>query len=67
MVVWISDENSSDNTQVFQLRRDKDLSAYAALPARRWGCRRSWEGIKPGELTHSGQRDVVHHDVCCVG
>lgn len=42
------------------LHRAKDFSApCAALLAKSWDCKRSWEEIKPGHLTPTQQKDFL--------
>lgn len=35
--------------------------SHTALPARRLGCTRSWEGTQPRQLTHTNQRNIPSH------
>lgn len=58
-------ENCVDKILMFQLLQRSAhtqprtvLAPHAALPARRLGCTRRWEGTQAGDMTQNDQRDV---------
>jgi len=60
-VFWIWDENNADNTLMFLVvaRQPRNFQPLTlAWPA---GCTGIWEGTQLGQLTQTGQRDIVFH------
>jgi len=67
-MVWFCDQNTVDNTGMFQLLLNSDLTAswlflLLTLPWQwvSWGCTSCWKGTQPGQLTPANQRDISHH------
>lgn len=64
-VIWICDGsivNSVFAIAEHYLHYIKAVSvSHTALPVRRLGCTRSWEGTLPGQLTPTNQRNIPSH------
>lgn len=71
---WICDQNSFDNTWMFQLLQhsaytvsSKSFPVFLILACQRvgWVYMRSWEVTQPGQMIPTDQRDILYHMTLC--
>jgi len=69
---WICAGNSVDNIGMFYLLLSSSYTESRPFllltpPHQRvgWGCTRTWEETRPGQLTQTDLRDIPHHMMPC--
>jgi len=64
-VFWIWDENNVDNILMVLVIARQSSTFQLLMLAWASRCMGSWEGTQLGQLTQTGQRDILFHMTSC--